>query len=209
MTKRTVLAWVDLETTGLDPNKGRILEYAIVFTDLYLEELSYIEGIIHQPVDEAVALMDDFCKEMHTKSGLLAELPGPQSTLGYEDYLRIAEIGIKRAFATVAELAGDNPSDVIFVIAGSTVAFDRAFLKKAMPEVASLLHYRQLDVSSYKVGFPEIFGTNTSDAHRAMPDIRASIEHHRKMREIVAIAMSQTVGFKAFVQPSFDEHDAC
>ena len=78
--------------------------------------------------------------------------------------------------------------DVIFVVAGSTVSFDKDWLKAHMPEVARRLHYRQLDVSSYKVGFPEIFGTKTSDAHRAMADIRVSIEQQAKMRRLVEAA---------------------
>ena len=54
-----------------------------------------------------------------------------------------------------------------------------------MPTFEGRLHYRQLDVSSYKVGFPELFGTATSDAHRAMADIRASIGQQRLIRKIV------------------------
>ena len=80
--------------------------------------------------------------------------------------------------------------DVIFVVAGSTVSFDKDWLKAHMPEVAKRLHYRQLDVSSYKVGFPEIFGTKTSEAHRAMADIRASIAMQQQMRDIVKFARS-------------------
>ena len=81
--KKTVLFWVDLETTGLDEKNGRVLEYAVVLTDLELNELASIEGIVKQDVDEATALMDDYCRNMHTDNGLLAELAKAGSGKGY------------------------------------------------------------------------------------------------------------------------------
>lgn len=184
---RTVLAWVDLETTGLDPETGRILEYAIVLTDLELNELSCMQGIIKQNPEEARALMDDFVTKMHASNGLLDEITaiGPGAGVGYENQVKICDTAIVTWLKEWQSTVSDGVDDVIFVIAGSTISFDKSYIKKHMPLFFKMLHYRQLDVSSYKVGFPGLFGTATSDAHRAMSDIRDSIEMHRTMRDFV------------------------
>ncbi len=182
--QRTVLMWVDLETTGLDEKNGRILEYAIMFTDLELK-FAYpsLTSIIKQDVAEARALMDDYCINMHSDNGLLDEIAaaGPGVGVGYENQIKIYEIAI----VTVLKAMLSKNENTIFVIAGSTIGFDRRWLKEHMPLLEKQLHYRQLDVSGYKVGFPELFGTATSDAHRAMPDIRDSIAAQQKMRDLI------------------------
>jgi oligoribonuclease len=131
-------------------------------------------------------LADDYVIEMHTNSGLLDAIEQARAAdeealnaLSYEGELALAETKILHIMKTI----GDD--DTIFVISGNTIGFDKSYLEEYMPALFDALHYRQLDVSSYKVGFPEIFGTATSDAHRAMPDVRASIEQHRKMRKLI------------------------
>lgn len=185
---QTVLTWIDLETTGLDPDQGRILEFAAVFTDLQLNQLAEVQGLVAQPVAEALPLMNDYVRKMHTENGLLDALAnGPQ--MAYCHGLELAETKLLlhrdmvRDRLVDPEVEVDMP--VNFIIAGNTIGFDKAFIKAQMPSLFKELHYRQLDVSSYKVGFPEIFGSATSEAHRAMDDIRASIAQHSKMREIV------------------------
>jgi len=202
----TVLVWVDLETTGLETT-GTILESAVVLTDLALNTLDVYETIVPQNVPDALGLMDAYCKQMHTDNGLINELIQASSTdPNYlESIVTIEQEILNRLERARAQFDGG----VIFVIAGSTVGFDKGWIKAHMPRLFKALHYRQLDVSTYKVGFPEIFGAKTSEAHRAMPDIRVSIEQHRKMREIVSVSLSQTVGFKPFVEPTFDEDDCC
>lgn len=193
--QRTVLAWVDLETTGLKPvSEHRILEYAVVFTDLYLNELDCITGIIPQDMNIVRSLMDDYVTEMHTKNGLLEELDTEASSrmlysLNYDENVTVAQDDILAKFKSVKDRVTDHEVDVIFVIAGSTVGFDKGNIEYHMPRVFDILHYRQLDVSSHKVGFPEIFGTKTSVAHRAMDDIRASIAIQSKMRRIMDFAI--------------------
>lgn len=183
---RTVLAWVDLETTGLKPiPEHRILEYAVVFTDLHLNELDCLTGVIPQDVAFARSLMDDYVIEMHTKNGLLEELEAVEGNEGYNTSLYVAQKEILAKFKSVRDRVSDYEVEVIFVIAGSTVKFDKDNLEYHMPRLFDTLHYRQLDVSSHKVGFPEVFGTKTSDAHRAMDDIRASIAVQSKMRRIM------------------------
>ncbi len=184
--ERTVLAWIDLETTGLKPvTEHRILEYALVFTDLELNELGATTHIVPQNVTIARSLMDDYVIKMHTDNKLLEELTSYEPrALQYDDSVADEEqIILSGVMQDVKDKVTEE--DVIFVIAGSTVGFDKGFIEHHMPKLFAELHYRQLDVSVYKVGFPEIFGTATSDAHRAMADIRASIQHHRHMRRIV------------------------
>ena len=127
---------------------------------------------------------------MHTKNGLLEELEavGPNS-LQYSDSLQVAQDEILAKFKSVRDHVSDYEVEVVFVIAGSTVGFDKDNLECYMPSVFKALHYRQLDVSSHKVGFPEVFGTKTSAAHRAMDDIRASIAVQSKMRRIMDFAI--------------------
>ena len=190
--QRTVLAWVDLETTGLKPiPEHRILEYAVVFTDLHLNELDCMTSVIPQDVAFARSLMDDYVVEMHTKNGLLEELEAVERNTqqGYNTSLYMAQKKILAKFKSVEVRDHVNDYDVVFVIAGSTVKFDKDNLEYHMPGVFETLHYRQLDVSSHKVGFPEVFGTKTSANHRAMDDIRASIAVQSKMRRIMDFAI--------------------
>ena len=183
--QKTVLFWVDLETTGLDELTGEILEYAVVLTDLELNEIDSVEGVLAHDMTYLPTIMDPFVTEMHTKNGLLeairlASVNVPNAPWGWQAARVVQNILV----GMLLRLKQSDP-DTIFVIAGSTVGFDRRWLKQEMPELEKMLHYRQLDVSVYKVGFPEIFGTKTSEAHRAMADIRASIDVHRRMRNIV------------------------
>ena len=185
MTQRTILFWCDLETTGLDERfgVGEIMEYAVVLTDLELNEVDSTEGIIAHAAEWLRDCMDEYVTDMHTKNGLLDEIQAISNTdHGLFGHAAVVEAEKK----LVSFLLHHQADDVIFVIAGSTVGFDRRWLKVHMPELEAILHCRQLDVSTYKVGFPKIFGTETSNAHRAMADIRASIEQHRLMLSMIA-----------------------
>lgn len=181
MTK-TVLVWIDLETTGLDKESGRILEYAVVLTDLELNELASLTNIIPQNVGIARGMMDDYVTDMHTVNGLLPELEDAEEACNWPQYGDSIELHAEKILQLTVPISGD---DTIFVIAGNTVGFDKGWIEQDMPVLFKALHYRQLDVSSYKVGFPKLFGTDTSVAHRAMADIRASIAQQERMRMIV------------------------
>jgi len=201
----TVLVWVDLETTGLETT-GTILESAVVLTDLALNTLDVYETIVPQNVPDALGLMDAYCKQMHTDNGLINELIQASST--DPNYLE-SIVGIEQEILnrlSRARLQFDR--GVIFVIAGSTISFDKGWIKAHMPRLFKALHYRQLDVSSYKVGFPTIFGIKTSDAHRAMLDIQASIEQHAKMLRLVHAPMDGMMHASPST-PTFDEDDCC
>lgn len=181
--KKTILVWVDLETTGLEEKRGlgEILEYAVVLTNLELNEIDALEGIVTHDMDWIDDIMDDYVREMHTKNGLLEEIRVASAKTDLFGQTAINQERIK----IMGMLLRYVDPDTIFVLAGSSVSFDRRWLKEHMPELEEMLHYRQLDVSVYKVGFPTIFGDGTSDAHRAMPDIRESIKKHAMMRDIV------------------------
>ncbi len=212
MSKRTVLVWIDLETTGLKPvSNNRILEYAMVLTDLELNEIYSTKCVVLQSTTAARALMDDFVVQMHEKSGLLAALERAEELLAPSNYADSIDMIDEILRGELAKLDDGN---TIFVIAGNTVGFDKDYIKYYMPELFKLLHYRQLDVSAYKVAFPDIFGSATSDAHRAMEDIRASINQHRKMRGLIDMARNPTrvqhPGVKQpTVETTFDEDDGC
>lgn len=196
MSARTLLFWVDLESTGLDVRKGHglLLEFATVVTDLQLNELWSDGGLIPHKMEDIDRLLQDKAREMHEANGLLEEMRSIQDTQWCygEEAVKFTE---DQLIARLNTYASQEPT--IFIIAGSSISFDRAALKEHMPRLEKMLHYRQLDVSVYKVGFPHIFGEGTSTAHRAMADIRESIKKHAKMRKIVEIgtgADSEQIG---------------
>lgn len=164
------LVWIDLETTGLSPENDRILEIATVITDSSLKELEAISQVVW--VDATGLRMDDVVRKMHTDNGLLADLQWglPLSTVG----------------AHIVELISDW-SAAGGPICGSTPQFDRAFLRHHLPPVERLFNHRVFDVSSLILG--ELVRTGTAespqcrggDAHRALPDIRASISKAREL----------------------------
>jgi oligoribonuclease len=193
--KKTILTWIDLETTGLNEDEGNILEYAVVFTDSELNELRAVEGVVKQDLAMAIELMDGYVVKMHTQNGLLDELKMLEAKMDgdYDDALRLCSFGICSRMQGIEAQFLDNK--IVFVAAGSNVLFDIKWIIRHMPGVAEKLDhrgriegsesYRCLDVSNYKVGFPKIFGKAANATHRAMDDIRFSIEQHRKMRNIV------------------------
>jgi oligoribonuclease len=157
------LLWIDLEMTGLDEQTDSILELAAVVTDLELKALEEMHRIVFQP-PEVLNAMNDWCKKTHGESGLTAAIPKgtPLSTVESE-LLKLLD----RHFA---------PTDRI-VLAGNSIGNDRRFIDKYMPLLAKRLHYRLIDVSSFKEIFRERYGVNFAkgNAHRAVDDIHESI----------------------------------
>jgi oligoribonuclease len=171
------LVWLDLEMTGLDVTRHVIVEIAALVTDGALEPLDDgIDLIVHQPAS-ALAEMDTFVRKMHTKSGLVSEIEA--SALG------LAEAGalvIEYIRAQVPE-AGSAP------MCGNSIGVDRRFLDHQLPELDRFLHYRSIDVSSFKElcrrWYPEVYRKRPSKAetHRALADVRESIAELRYYRE--------------------------
>jgi oligoribonuclease len=164
-----MLAWMDLEMTGLEPDRHVIVEIATLLTD---DDLNLIaEGpdiVVHADAD-ALAHMDDFVRSMHEHSGLLAAIQSSESSL--------ADAGRE----TLAFLSAHIAEPRTVPLCGNSIGTDRRFLATYLPEVEGFLHYRSIDVSSVKElcrrWYPEILAgaPAKTGAHRALDDIRESI----------------------------------
>lgn len=162
-TVATKLLWLDLEMTGLDSRKDCILEIAAEVTDFNFKTLASYEAVISQP-DDRMNAMNEWCLEQHTKSGLLERI----KTEG-----RVEKEVIHELVGFIKAEFGGEPA----VLAGNSIHNDRNFIKYWWPEVDSLLHYRMLDVSSFKVLMQSKYGASFAkkEVHRAFDDIQASI----------------------------------
>ncbi len=160
------LLWVDLEMTGLNVDKERIIEAAAIVTDLNLNELDTYHAIVKQP-QSFLDAMDDWNQEHHGKSGLLAQIPsGKEPDVVERELLTLVE----KHFP--AERA---------VLAGNSIGQDKLFLDRYFLKLSERLHYRILDVTSWKVIFENAFSLKfeKQDKHRALDDIRESIAELR------------------------------
>lgn len=169
------LIWLDLEMTGLDPEKERIIEAAVVVTEPDLTVVA--EGpvmVIHQS-DELLDAMDAWNKGTHGKSGLIDKVKA--STLSEEQ----AEAQLL-AFLAEHVPSGKSP------LCGNTVGQDRRFLVKYMPKLEAFFHYRNLDVSTLKElalrWKPEVYRSFIKQSrHEALADIYESIDELKHYRE--------------------------
>jgi oligoribonuclease len=154
--------WIDMEMTGLDEKKCKILEVAVVITDLNLNKLEEYSTVVYQP-KEVLDTMDAWCKDTHGKSGLTAEVPkGKKLPEMEKDLIALS----KKHF----------PEEKI-VLSGNSVFQDRKFIDAYLPQFEKLLHYRLIDVSSFKEVFKNKFNLKfeKKDTHRAKSDIYESI----------------------------------
>ncbi|MBD8868849.1 oligoribonuclease [Nocardioides donggukensis] len=174
------LVWIDCEMTGLDLVNDALIEVAALVTDFDLNVLGEGIDLIVKPPAEAIEQMNDFVREMHVTSGLLDELA---------DGLTMADAE-EQVLAYVKQHCPDGSRPPL---AGNTVATDRAFLARDMPDLESFLHYRIVDVSSIKElsrrWFPKAYYSAPSKRgnHRALADIQESIEELRYYREAVFV----------------------
>jgi oligoribonuclease len=171
------LVWIDLEMTGLDVDSDVIVEIACIVTDASLAPLDDgIQLIVHADAD-ALARMGDFVREMHTKSGLLPEIAS--STI---------EVAAAEQ-ATLDYVKQHVPKPSVAPLCGNSIGTDRRFLARYMTELDEYLHYRSVDVSSLKElcrrWNPAIYRKRPGKAenHRALDDIRESIEELRFYRD--------------------------
>jgi oligoribonuclease len=164
-----VLAWMDLEMTGLDPSRHTIVEVATVVTDDDLQVVAEGPDLVIATGPEALAAMDEHVRAMHERSGLLEAIA--QSTVTLEE----------AAAATLAFLQAHLPEPRSVPLCGSSIGTDRRFLAAYMPEVEAWLHYRSVDVSTLKElcrrWYPEAFAhaPRKQSTHRALDDIKESI----------------------------------
>ncbi|GAB3469763.1 oligoribonuclease [Massilia terrae] len=169
------LIWLDMEMTGLDPDNDKIIEVAVVVTDLNLNVIA--EGpvfAIHQS-DETLDKMDAWNKGTHGRSGLIDRVKA--STVSEAD----AEAELI-AFLKKYVPAGKSP------MCGNSICQDRRFMARGMPKLEAFFHYRNLDVSTLKElcrrWKPELAsGFKKHQKHTALADIIESIEELRYYRE--------------------------
>ncbi len=169
------LIWIDLEMTGLDPEADYIIEIATIVTDASLDVVA--EGpelVVHQP-ESVLAAMDEWNTSHHTASGLVERVR--RSTCDEAAAERLTLEFLERHVPV-----GASP------MCGNSICQDRRFLDRWMPELEAYFHYRNLDVSTLKElcqrWMPEVaaaFKKNSN--HRALDDIRGSIDELRYYRE--------------------------
>ncbi|OBT16396.1 oligoribonuclease [Vibrio sp. UCD-FRSSP16_10] len=171
------LIWVDLEMTGLDPEVHKVIEIASIVTDSELNILA--EGpviAIHQS-DAELAIMDDWCTNTHTNSGLVKRV-------------KDSAIDENQAVALTIEFLEKWVPKGVSPICGNSIGQDRRFLYKHMPELEQYFHYRYVDVSTLKEltrrWKPEVLdGFSKQGVHLALDDIRESIAELRYYRKTI------------------------
>jgi oligoribonuclease len=171
----TNLVWIDLEMTGLHPDRDRIIEVAVVVTDAQLQQR--VEGpvfAIHQS-DAVLDAMDAWNKGTHGKSGLI-------------DRVKASTVDEAQAEHDVIEFLKHYVPENTSPMCGNSICQDRRFLANYMPQLEAFFHYRNLDVSTLKElarrWKPEVLGGfKKAQKHTALADIHESIDELRYYRE--------------------------
>jgi len=174
------LVWIDCEMTGLDLRADALIEVAALVTDFELNVLGEGIDVVVKPPQQALDQMDDFVRTMHTSSGLLTELDAGVSLGDAEEQV-------------LTYIQGHCADGSRPPLAGNTVATDRSFLARDMVKLESFLHYRIVDVSSIKElarrWYPRVYFASPvkRGGHRALADIRESIEELKYYREVLFV----------------------
>lgn len=176
-----MLAWIDLEMTGLDPDRDVIVEIASLLTDDDLEVIAEGPDLVIHHDDAVVASMSDFVRSMHERSGLLP-------------LITASEISVAEACErTLAFFREHIPDAGTVPLCGNSIGTDRRFLARYMPEIEEFLHYRSVDVSTLKELIrrwnPGLLDDAPAKAegHRALDDIRESVAELRYYRRTFCI----------------------
>ena len=171
-----MLAWIDLEMTGLEPHRHVIVEIATLITDDDLNLIAEGPDLVVHASDAALAEMDETVRSMHTRSGLL-------------ERIRTSSVSLEQAGAQTLEFLKAHIVEAGTVpLCGNSIGTDRRFLAAQLPAIENFLHYRSVDVSTLKElarrwrpdslsGAPKKAGS-----HRALDDIRESVaelSHYR------------------------------
>lgn len=178
MTDR--LVWIDCEMTGLDLERDALIEIACLVTDGSLDVLDEGLDLVIKPPPEALDQMEDVVREMHTASGLLTELGAGVTLAEAQDQV----LSYVRKYISEPRRAP---------LAGNSIATDRVFIARDMPELDAFLHYRMVDVSSIKElarrWYPRAYfaSPHKRGGHRARADITESIQELRYYRDTVFV----------------------
>jgi oligoribonuclease len=169
------LVWVDMEMTGLDPEKERIIELAAVVTEPDLTIVAEAPVLVIHQSDELLAAMDKWNQSTHTKSGLIEKVRASTLTEAQAQAQMVD-------FLSQYVPAGKSP------LCGNTVSQDRRFMYRYMPDLETYFHYRTIDVSTIKElarrWQPSLLkGFVKHSKHEALADIHESIEELRYYRE--------------------------
>jgi oligoribonuclease len=174
------LVWIDCEMTGLDIERDALIEIACLVTDAELNLLDEGVDLVIKPPAEALESMQDVVRAMHTASGLLAELPGGIAVTEAQELV----LGYVRGHVSEAKRVP---------LCGNSIATDRWFIARDMPELDAYLHYRMVDVSSIKElarrWYPRAYFASPAKhgGHRALADIKESVQELRYYREALFV----------------------
>lgn len=188
-----VIAWIDVETTGLDPDREHLLEISLILTDNELNPVADPVSVLIDPsVEDAhpdykvgsdiARTVSDFIRDMHTSNGLFADLDAGLGVAPDEADGLIAD--------AINAAAGEGGKPLL---AGNSITLDRNFLEAQAPRTYAALHYRSIDVTSIendldRDGFAEPIAAwhaaRPKKSHRGADDIRDSIDQLRALRRI-------------------------
>ena len=175
------IVWADCEMTGLDIEKDEICEIAVIVTDDQLKPVDEGIQIVIKPSESALNNMGDFVRQMHTDSGLLAELDSGVSIASAQ----------KQVLSYLSQYIKEPKTAPL---AGNSIGTDRMFIIRQMPQLDAFLHYRNIDVSSLKElvrrWYPRVYFQlpKKVGSHRALADIRESIQELAYYRLAVLVA---------------------
>ena len=166
--KKAQLLWIDLEMTGLDPKKDKILEVAVVATDMKLNQVATYEAVVKV---DAKIIKERMVGSFWEKNSKSRDALIKQNLSGQP---------IQTVEKELISFVEQNFSKVVY-LAGNSIHQDRRFIENEMPELNKLLHYRMLDVSAWKIYFENALNKKfiKPENHRALDDINGSIEEFK------------------------------
>lgn len=174
------LVWMDLEMTGLDVNQCDIMEIATIITDSQLNIVAQGPVVAINLTETQLEIMDDWCQKTHGASGLTARCQKSEISLAQAEAMTLA-------FIEQYVPRGQSP------LCGNSICQDRKFIERYMPSVDAYLHYRLIDVSSFKEvakrwNKPVVDAIQKNSAHTALEDIQESIAELRHFKQFLLIS---------------------